>query len=101
MLAAVALTRAIGSSWSAPPASPGPTTDAGVDPGDKPDSVMFVEGSTDRDRIGDFRGFVQATVAADEPSGDLLCVDDREHDRELWVHRSEIKAVRVETGPVS
>lgn len=136
-LVAAALTRAIGSSWSTPPATPPPATPppatlppsaadtpppatlplsaadtipppatppppaAETTGGAKPGTVMFVEGSTDRDRIGDFSGFVQATVTADEPSGDLLCVEDCEHDRELWVHRFEIKAVRVETGPVS
>ncbi len=40
-------------------------------------------------------------MTADKPSADLLCVEDREHERELWVHRSEVKAVRVEAGPVS
>lgn len=107
VVVAAGLARVIGSSWSTPtsasPDSSTPSTpphaaaDDGA-PGSKPESVIFVEGSTERDRIGEFRGFVQSTVVTDEANADLLCVEDREHERELWVRRSEIRAIRVKGG---
>lgn len=104
VVVAAGLARVIGSSWSTPtsaspdgwtpPTPPHAAADDGA-PGSEPESVIFVEGSTERDRIGEFRGFVQATMVTDEANADLLCVEDREHERELWVRRSEIKAIRV------
>ncbi len=87
---AVVLARAIGSSWSAP-APPKPAATAGAEARRN----LYVKGSTERDSIGDFSGFVQTTVVGDEPNADSLCISDPDRAALLWVLRSEITVIRV------
>lgn len=91
VLLAVALVRAIGSSWSASSLPTPPPDDDAVEARHR----VYVEGSTRRDDIGDFRGYVHATVAGDEPTADSLCIGDPDAEGALWVRRSEITTMRA------
>lgn len=89
---AVVLARAVGSSWSAP-APPEPA--AAGSSGTETHRNVYVEGSTERDSIGDFRGFVHDTTAGDEPSADSLYISDPARAGLLWIRRSEVTTIRV------
>lgn len=56
---------------------------------------VYVEGSTSRDGIGHFAGFVHATVVDDEPTSDSLCIGEPGSEAALWVRRSEITTMRA------
>lgn len=56
---------------------------------------VYVEGSTAREGIGEFAGYVNATMVGDEPTNDFLCLGDPASDGALWVRRSEITSMRA------
>lgn len=58
-------------------------------------SNVYAEGSTERDGIGPFRGFVYAAAPGAGPDGDrMLCVHDPLRDEPIWVRRSEVSSLR-------
>jgi len=57
-------------------------------------SNVYAEGSTDRDEIGDFRGFVYAMGSGTDSEPDrMLCVHDPSRDEPIWVRRSEVDSL--------
>lgn len=54
-------------------------------------SNVYAEGSTGRDGIGSFRGFVYAMNSGSDPEADrMLCIHDPSRDEPIWVRRSEV-----------
>ncbi len=57
-------------------------------------SNVYAEGSTDRDEIGAFQGFVYAMGSDSGTEADrMLCVHDPSRDEPIWVRRSEVTSL--------